>query len=239
MSKTRAAAFHLWGAGARATRSTASAMRSVAAELPAVTTGRPRCAVVVLGALLACALVGCAGSQPVSSPSSPATSVAIDEAHTHVDVLFARDIIEHSAQAIALSDLLIGKHDAAPQIVAVARQITASSTRRSNELQSLLQDWGFAPMTVNSVPPTPTPGDPAQPDEHPLASDTDFRRLRDALGSRAADVFVELMIRQSQYVISAARDQLQSGMHPEAMAMARSLLADLPGEISQMQRLIR
>lgn len=206
---------------------------------PAVTNRRSWWSMVVLGALVICTVAGCTGSEGISS-QAPSTAVAIaEEAHTHVDVLFARDIIEHNAQAVALSDLIIVKEGVAPQVVDVARQIAASSTRRTNELQALLLDWGFGPMTVRSAPPVATPGVPVQPGEHPLASDTDFRLLRDAVGSRATDVFFELMTRQHQFTISAARDQLNSGLHPGVMAIARSLIEDQQGEISTMEGLQR
>lgn len=153
--------------------------------------------------------------------------------------MFARDIIEHSAQAVALSDLIIVKGGVAAPVVDVARQIAPSSTRRTNELQALLLDWGFGPMTARSAPPVATPGVAVQQDDHPLASDTDFRLLHDAVGSQATDVFFELMTRQHQFAIAAARDQLQTGLHPGAMAIARSLIEDQQGEIDMMDSLRR
>lgn len=218
----------------------ASAMRSMSGRPATVTNRRSRCSTAILGALLICTLAGCTDSERVSSQASPNTAVAnVEDAHTHVDVLFARDIIDHSAQAIALSNLIIGKAGVAPQVVGIARQITASSTIRINELQTLLLEWGFTPTTVGSAPPVATAGAPIQPDEHPLASDTDFGLLRDALGSRATGVFLELITRQHQFAISAARDQLQSGLHPGAMAIARLLIETEQSEIYTMEGLKR
>lgn len=206
----------------------------------AVSNRRSRSSFVVPAALVICTLAGCTDTARISAQTSSTTAVTIaEEAHTHVDVLFARDIIEHSAQAVALSNLIIGSGNAAPQVTDVARQITATSTRRIDESQALLLDWGFAPMTISSTPPVAVPGAPVEPGEHPVASDADFRRLRDAAGSQATDVFFELMIRQHQFAISAARDQLQIGLHPRAMAIARSLIDDQQGEIYTMESLRR
>lgn len=147
--------------------------------------------------------------------------------HTRFDVLFARDIIDHSAQAIASSNLVIVKKAIAPEIVDIASRITATSSRRTDKLQALLVDWGFAPMTVGSAPPARASNLPIQPGEQPLASDVDFRRLTDAAEARAADVYLELMIKQHQFTISAARDQLHSGSHPAAMRRVAGMASQL------------
>jgi uncharacterized protein (DUF305 family) len=193
----------------------------------------------VVAVLLAHSVVGCGERSPVSSQTPPSVPAAAEQAHNHVDVLFARDAIEHGDQAIALSNLMIGRSDVDRRVAGVARQITASSTSRRNELQALLLDWGFASMTAPAFPPADTSYAPLQPGEHPLASEADFRLLRDAAGPRAAEVFVDLMTRQHQFAIAAARDQLQSGIHPGAMAMARSLIQGLQAETSVMETLRR
>ena len=98
-----------------AARVAGSARRSMRGSPPAVTNRRSWWSMVVLGALVICTVAGCTGSEGISS-QAPSTAVAIaEEAHTHVDVLFARDIIEHNAQAVALSDLIIVKEGVAPQ----------------------------------------------------------------------------------------------------------------------------
>ncbi len=185
-------------------------------------------------------ITGCGDTERVSSQGSPSATTAIaEEAHIRFDVLFARDIIDHSAQAVALSNLVTAKESVAPEIIDIADRIAASSSRRTDELQALLLEWGFAAMTVSSAPPSATPSFPVQQGEHPLATDADFRRLTDAAGTRAADVYLELMIRQHQFTISAARDQIQSGSHPGATAIARSLIESQQTETSIMEALQR
>ena len=67
------------------------------------------------------------------------------EAHTRFDVVFARDMIDHSAQAVALSNLTIVKDGLAPEILDIADRIRASTSRHTDELQTLLVDWGIRP----------------------------------------------------------------------------------------------
>ena len=204
------------------------------------TSGHLRGVLVAVAILMTTIVAGCSDTEDVSAQRPSDASVATaEEAHTRFDVLFARDIIDHSAQAVALSNLAVVKEAVAPEIVDIARRITASSSRRTDELQALLLDWGFAPMTVSSAPPASAPNLPIQPGEHPLASDVEFRRLTDATGALAGDVYLELMIRQHQFTISAARDQLQSGSHPCAMAIARSLVESQQAETSIMEALQR
>ncbi|TQR87756.1 DUF305 domain-containing protein [Mycobacterium hodleri] len=184
-------------------------------------------------------VAGCAESGRVSSQTPPSAAATVGEARNHVDVLFARDAIEHGNQAVALSNLMIGRADVDPRVAGVAGQIAASSTSRTKELQAILLSWGFPPTTPSPFPPAATPYAPVQPGEHPLASDADFRLLRDAAGPRATEVFLDLMIRQHQFAIAAARDQLQSGMHRGAMSVARSLIEGLQVETSMLEPLTR
>lgn len=190
----------------------------------------------VIGAFVIAAMAGCGASEGLSPASQ--TAAIVEEPHTHVDVLFARDIIDHSAQAVEVSNLILGKEGVAPEVADIARQIGAGSTSRISELQALLVDWGFVlPTTIKSIPPIAAPGAGVQTGEHPLASDADIAGVRDAIGSRATDTFLDLMIRQHQFVISAARDQLQSGLHPGAIAIARALIDSQQAEIALMERL--
>jgi uncharacterized protein (DUF305 family) len=185
-------------------------------------------------------LTGCAVTERISSPD-PSSNIAarVDHVHTRFDVLFARDIIEHGAQTIALSNLLVGKDGVEGPVIDVVRRITASSTRRATDLQALLLDWGFGPMTIGSAPPAAEPGEPAQPGEHPLASEVDYRVVRDSVGLQATDEFLRVMIRQNEFTISAARSELQNGSHRGALAIARSLIQDQQSENSAMQALTR
>ncbi|WP_317147713.1 DUF305 domain-containing protein [Mycobacterium sp. 29Ha] len=185
-------------------------------------------------------VAGCGNTEGVSAQRPSTASVATaEEEHTRFDVLFARDIIDHSAQTIALSNLAIAKDGLAPEIVDIASRITDSSSRYSDELQALLLEWGFAPISADSAPPTGAPNLPVRPGEHPLASEIDFRYLAEAAQARAADMYLALMIRQHRFTISAARDQLQSGSHPGTMAIARSLVESQQAEISVMEALRR
>ncbi len=154
---------------------------------PRTVTGRPvRAAWAVLAGVAMIVVAGCGdGGDRVSSPGPSSAAVAITEqAHTRFDVLFARDIIDHSAQAVALSNQTIGKQGVPTEISDIARRISANSTTHVNELQALLLDWGFAPpMTVGSRPPAAAPSVAVGPGEHPpLAVDADVGRLINATG---------------------------------------------------------
>ncbi|BBY96453.1 hypothetical protein MGALJ_61220 (plasmid) [Mycobacterium gallinarum] len=222
----------------RCLREPADVLRTL--ELTTRIRGPFRVISVAFGLLITIAVAGCGKTEGVSAQRPSNTSVVTaEEAHTRFDVLFARDIIDHNAQAIALSNLAIVKDGLAPEIVDIASRITDSSSRRTDELQALLLDWGFAPMSADSAPPTGAPNLPVRPGEHPLATEIDFRRLTDAAQARAADVYLELMIKQHQFTISAARDELQSGSHPDAMAIARSLVESQQAETSVMEALQR
>ncbi|MGP4056704.1 DUF305 domain-containing protein [Mycolicibacterium austroafricanum] len=151
--------------------------------------------------------------------------------------MFAFDIIDHSGQAVVLSNSTTVKQGIAPEIRDIARQISVSSTTYVNELQALLVDWGFTSMTGGPRPAADKPNVPVAAGEHPLAVDADVRRVTSATGAGAAGQYLELMIRQHRFTISAARDQLEAGSNPRAMAIARSLIESQQREISVMETL--
>ncbi|MCP9276521.1 DUF305 domain-containing protein [Mycolicibacterium arenosum] len=214
--------------------------RRIRGRTPSVTGSRARSWWAMVSTLGLLSTTGCVDTAGVSSPTPPSASAAVaDEPHTRFDVLFARDIIEHGAQAVALGELLVVKNDVEPDAADIARRIAANNTGRTRELQSFLLEWGFTPMTVSPDPPQSESGVKVQRGQHPLATDADYRVLRDSIEPGATGVFVDLMIRQNQFTISAARSQLQSGSHPGAMAVARSLIQEQQAEISALEALSR
>ena len=212
--------------------------RRVRGSTPSVAVSRTRSVLAVVTTLGLLGITGCVDRDDVSSPVPPSGSTAVStQAHSRFDVLFARDVIEHSAQAVSLSEMLVSKGGVAPDAADVARRIVANNTGRVRELQSFLLEWGFTPMTVRPDPPQAEPG--IQRGEHPLATGADYRVLRESTEPGATDVFVDLMIRQNELTISAARSELQSGSHPGAMAVARSLIEEQQAEISTLNALRR
>ena len=208
---------------------------------PATHTGRAaRTAWVSLTLVTTMLLTGCGGANTAASqPDSGGTPAVTEQSHTRSDVMFALDIIDHSAQAIALSNPAMSKQGIAPSVRDIAQRISATSTTNLKELQTLLREWGFASPPVGQPPTAQAPSIPVAPGEHPLAVDADVRRAASATGPDAGGQYLDLMIRQHRFTISAARDQLQSGSNPRARAIARSLIGRQQSEIVAMEALQR
>ena len=208
---------------------------------PATHTGRAaRTAWVSLTLVTTMLMTGCGGANSLTSqPDLGGAPAVTEQSHTRSDVMFALDIIDHSAQAIALSNPAMSKQGIAPMVRDIAQRISATSTTNLNQLQTLLQEWGFAPPPVGQPPTAAAPSLPVAPGEHPLAVDADVRRAANATGPDAGGQYLDLMIRQHHFTISAARDQLQTGSNPRARAIARSLIERQQSEIVAMEALQR
>ncbi|MFS0901182.1 DUF305 domain-containing protein [Mycolicibacterium litorale] len=95
------------------------------------------------------------------------------------------------------------------------------------------------PRTSSPGPAAEAPSVAVASGEHPLAADSDVRRVTGANGAGAAGPYLDVMIKQHRFTISAARDHLQAGSNPRAMANARSLIKGQQFEMSLMTPLQR
>jgi len=87
---------------------------------------------------------------PSSAPATSPEEEAV--AHNQADVMFARMMIPHHAQAIEMSDMILAKEDMPAEVTALAEQIKAAQGPEIEQLESWLGQWGQPQM------PTGVPG---------------------------------------------------------------------------------
>jgi uncharacterized protein (DUF305 family) len=211
-----------------------------------------------LAAAAAVALVaGACSSTTTDTQASPTSSVASvspgaadnDATHNEADVVFAQGMIPHHRQAVAMSDMLLGKQNIDPQIVSLANQIKNAQGPEIEQMRGWLQDWkvASAPMMPGN---TGMPGhDMAGGGDmgempgmggggHGMMSAADMAALQNAQGADAGRLFLTQMIEHHEGAITMARQEIDSGRFPAAVEMARNIESTQQSEITTMQEIL-
>ncbi|WP_091232097.1 DUF305 domain-containing protein [Microbacterium sp. 3J1] len=188
-------------------------------------------AALTLTALLA--LVGCAGGgagdgdmpgmdHGGGSSSAPASAEADD-----ADIMFARMMKEHHAQAVEMSDMLLGKDGVDDRVVALAEEIKAAQEPEIRTMNEWLEEWGADVSGADGM-------------DHGsgMMSETDMQELADASGEDAGRVFLEQMIRHHEGAVTMAQEEVDNGRDPDAIALAHTIIETQTTEIAAMRDIL-
>ncbi|MGW0017985.1 DUF305 domain-containing protein [Rhodococcus sp. NPDC003382] len=222
--------------------------------------------VAALAVAFTAAACGDSDTGTTAAPSSTTVTTPAEEAVTHnqADVMFARMMIPHHAQAIEMSDIILAKEGISPEVTALAEQIKAAQGPEIEQLESWLGQWsqpqmptdapGAGPnmpgMTSMPMEPMPMESMPMQsmpmqsmpmqsmPGMQGMMSDEDMQALSAAQGTEAARLFLTQMIVHHEGAIAMAQTEVENGQSPEAITMARTIIDTQQQEIDTMRQLL-
>lgn len=186
---------------------------------------------------LGLALAGCADAGDDSMPgmdhgggmtASASPSVEAQGEFSAADSMFAMMMIPHHEQAVEMSDMILAKSGVDPRVSDLAQQIKDAQGPEIELMQSWLDDEG-APSTD---------GMDGMDHGDGMMSDEDMAALENAGGAEAARLFLEQMIVHHEGAIEMAQSELDSGSHPDALALAQAISETQTVEIGTMQDLL-
>ncbi|HWI32465.1 MAG TPA: DUF305 domain-containing protein, partial [Microbacterium sp.] len=191
-------------------------------------------AALALTALLA--LGGCAAGSgsgsdmPGMNHGDSTSSSARDADANDADILFARMMIPHHAQAVEMSDMILGKDDIDERVVELAEQIKAAQQPEIDQLQSWLEDWGSDTSDIGTMDTMDHGGG--------MMTDDDMDALDDATGTDASRLFLEQMIQHHEGAIDMAQEEVDNGQNLDAIQLARTIIDTQTAEIATMEEIL-
>ncbi|WP_211267260.1 DUF305 domain-containing protein [Nonomuraea candida] len=164
---------------------------------------------------------------------------------TSAEAGFARDMATHHAQAVDMAFTIRDK-DPAREIRSLAFDIINTQANQRGMFQGWLQQWGLNQATdqpamawMSGHGHGATPGAAATPGVMPgMATPEELARLREARGTQAEVLFLQLMIRHHEGGVEMAEGLLKLSTRNEVVSMARKIVDGQSGEIKLMTELL-
>jgi uncharacterized protein (DUF305 family) len=184
------------------------------------------------GMLTAGALVltGCAtgdaGTGHTGHSMSPAASAGT---HNAADTMFARMMIPHHRQAVAMAKMAGGK--AGSDVRKLATAIEGAQGPEIATMTGWLRSWG-------ERVPSGDAGTDGMGHGSGMMSGADMRKLDGMSGAAFDHAFLTMMITHHQGAVAMARTERRTGAFPPAKALAASVITAQNREIAKMRGLL-
>jgi uncharacterized protein (DUF305 family) len=196
-----------------------------------------RCASAVAMSVAVLLLLGCSdqsssGGGGAAAPTEAVSGVAADV--NQEDVRFARLMAPHHDQAISMCEMVLSKkRGVKPEVRDLAQQIGKVRESQIETLNGWIQSWD--------------PGGDLEPAEdenaphhggHGLMTERQMQELDLADGPAAQKLFLEGMIRHHEGAFSIAEAEVTGGSYPDAVELAKEIVATQKAEIATMQQIL-
>lgn len=173
-------------------------------------------------------------SMPMPSEAMPSESGTeeVSAEHNDADIMFAQMMIMHHRQAIDMAKMA-STRAASADVKTLATKIQAAQDPEIQTMSTWLTTWN-APM------PTGMPG-MDMGDSMPMPgsmSEMDMKKLESLSGAAFDKEFLTMMITHHKGAIQMAQEQEKNGKNPQAVALAKKIVADQTAEIAEIQKIL-
>jgi len=173
------------------------------------------------------------GSHEHESTSQPAGA---SDTHNEADVSFARDMIPHHEQAIAMSDIILAKPGIDPRVDELATQIKAAQGPEIATMRGWLSEWR-TPRAPSGHEGHDMSGDMSgdKSMQMGMMTDQELEVLRQAQGVDASRQFLTGMIAHHEGAVRMAQTEIDSGQSEPAVHLAHEIVDTQQREIDVMK----
>ncbi|GLB69285.1 DUF305 domain-containing protein [Arthrobacter mangrovi] len=197
-----------------------------------------RYAVITSTAVAAVLLLSGCGSDSGSDSAAPnagtqaATQSAAGTGAASADAAFAQAMIPHHEQAVDMSQMMLAKEGVDPEVKKLAEDIKAAQGPEIEKMHGWLEAWGQPTMMAGGSDHS------SHSSMSGMMSEADLGKLKSAEGTEASRMFLEQMIEHHKGAITMAEQEAANGTNPDAVELAKKIVADQQAEIDKMQVLL-
>lgn len=200
----------------------------------------------------ALALVGCGTGAEESTETTPETAApatssaqatsttsasgeAIATENNDADVMFAQMMIPHHQQAVEMSEMLLAKDNIPDNVRDFAQGVVAAQGPEIERMNAMLTAWDEEPMSESGGMEGMDHGSGMDG----MMSEEDMAALEEAQGVEAARLYLEQMTVHHEGAVDMARDEVDNGENPQAVALAQQVIEDQEAEIQEMETMLQ
>ena len=150
------------------------------------------------------------------------------------DVPFATNMIPHHQQAVELS-ALVPDRSTNPELLALARQISAAQQPEIDTMKAFLVQWHENPQDQHGMPGMDHGGHAGM---QGMVDDATIAKLKTLNGAEFDTLWLNSMIAHHQGAIEMAKTELADGQNADAKTLAQSIVTAQQAEIDQMKKML-
>ena len=184
-------------------------------------------------------VAGCSSDTTSDSSTTTTSSASVQDSASasaefnDADVMFARMMYPHHAQAVDMAEMVQGR-TGNPDVVALASAIQAAQQPEMDRMTAWLAEWG--------QPASPSDMGEMSGMDHSsgmgMMSQQDMDALTGLSGPEFDRQWLTMMIEHHEGAIEMANNEIADGSNPDAQEMARTIVATQQQEIDTMQRML-
>jgi uncharacterized protein (DUF305 family) len=177
---------------------------------------------------------GCSAGSEEPNPDGSTVASAGQGGANDADRHFVEKLQPHHDQAVEMSKMVLAKKSAVdPEVREIARQIAKVSETELAKVNAWVVDWGS--------PAAEGHGAEEDPNHHGgaggLMTEGQMLLLDQLEGLDAQQVYLDGMVKHHHGAVALTETQIREGTHPDAVALAREILARQQSEIIRLQEL--
>lgn len=206
--------------------------------------GIRRSAAIIAVSLPLVLTAACSSSDHGSMAESTSSTAAIDEnaAFNAADVTFAQKMIPHHQQAVEMADL-VPDRSTSTDLRTLAQQITDAQAPEIEMMSMWLRDWGQEvpsdnDMSMSGHGSSDMEGMSGMDGSDGMMDEAQMAQLQAASGAEFDRLWLEMMIRHHQGALRMAQTEIADGKSPDAIALAKAIVAGQQAEIDMMNSML-
>jgi uncharacterized protein (DUF305 family) len=180
------------------------------------------------------------GGMDHSSPTAPSTtpnpsagaSASEPTAFNDADVAFAQMMTPHHEQAVTMSNTLLKKSGLNPEVTVLAEEIKAAQQPEIEKMKGWLTAWGKGSRDGGMA------GMDHGSSHDGMATDAELQKLDQADGADGQKMYLVMMTAHHEGAIKMAQTELSDGKNPEAVQLAKAIVASQQQELTVMKDLL-